>query len=114
MSQTPKSATLALLLALLAAALYATNAAAQAYPSKPVRMIIPVNGRKDMKVTLRYDGPLRAPIAAGQQVGTLTVTVPGKPDKIVPVVSAETIGGSGFLDNMMMGLQALIFGTKEA
>ncbi len=80
----------------------------------PVRVIIPVNGRKDMKVTLHYDGPVRAPIAAGQQVGTLTVTVPGKPDKIVPVVSGETVGGSGFLDNMMMGLQALIFGAKEA
>jgi D-alanyl-D-alanine carboxypeptidase (penicillin-binding protein 5/6) len=79
----------------------------------PVRVLMPVNGRKDMKVTLHYDGPLRAPIAAGQQVGTITIAVPGKPDKVVPVVSAETIGGSGFLDNMMMGLQALIFGTKE-
>jgi len=79
----------------------------------PVRVLMPVNGRKDMKVTLRYDGPLRAPITAGQQVGTITVAVPGKPDKVVPVVSAETIGGSGFLDNMMMGLQALIFGSKE-
>jgi len=79
----------------------------------PVRMLIPVNGRKDMKVTLRYDGPLRAPITAGQQVGTITVAVPGKPDKVVPVVSAETVGSSGFLDNMMMGLQALLFGNKE-
>ncbi|HZE11414.1 MAG TPA: tripartite tricarboxylate transporter substrate-binding protein, partial [Burkholderiales bacterium] len=42
MSLTLKSATLGLLLALLAAALYtATDAVAQAYPSKPVRMIIP-------------------------------------------------------------------------
>ncbi len=41
MSQTLKSATLGLLLALLAAALYTTDAVAQAYPSKPVRMIIP-------------------------------------------------------------------------
>jgi len=41
MSKTLKSATLGLLLALLAAALYTTDAVAQAYPSKPVRMIIP-------------------------------------------------------------------------
>src|SRR5260221_110244 len=41
MSQLLKSATLGLLLALLAAALYTTDAVAQAYPSKPVRMIIP-------------------------------------------------------------------------
>ena len=79
----------------------------------PVRVLIPANSRKDMKVTLHYDGPLRAPLAAGQQVGTLTVTVPGKPDKIVPVVSSETVASSGFLDNMMMGLQALVFGVNN-
>jgi tripartite-type tricarboxylate transporter receptor subunit TctC len=39
--KTLKSATLGLLLALPAAALYTTHAAAQAYPSKPVRLIIP-------------------------------------------------------------------------
>src|SRR3979409_567679 len=41
MSLTLKSATPGLLLALLAAALYTNDAAEQAYPSKPVRMIIP-------------------------------------------------------------------------
>jgi tripartite-type tricarboxylate transporter receptor subunit TctC len=41
MSQTLKSATLGLTLALLAAALHATHAAAQAYPTKPVRLVIP-------------------------------------------------------------------------
>src|SRR5438552_12799637 len=41
MSKMPRSKTLILLIALLAAALHATSAAAQAYPSKPVRMIIP-------------------------------------------------------------------------
>jgi tripartite-type tricarboxylate transporter receptor subunit TctC len=41
MPQTLKSAMLGLLLALWAAALYTTDAAAQTYPSKPVRMIIP-------------------------------------------------------------------------
>src|SRR5260221_6062768 len=41
MSQTLKSTTLVLLLALVAAVLSATNAAAQVYPSKPVRMVIP-------------------------------------------------------------------------
>src|SRR5256886_9252792 len=41
MSKTPKSKALVLLIALFAAALHATHAAAQAYPSKPVRLIIP-------------------------------------------------------------------------
>ena len=41
MSKTLKPATPVLLLALFAAALHAASAAAQVYPSKPVRMIIP-------------------------------------------------------------------------
>ena len=41
MPQTLRSATFGLFFALFPAALYTTSAAAQAYPSKPVRMIIP-------------------------------------------------------------------------
>src|SRR5437879_13030315 len=41
MPQTLRSVTFGLFFALSPAALYTTSAAAQAYPSKPVRMIIP-------------------------------------------------------------------------
>jgi D-alanyl-D-alanine carboxypeptidase (penicillin-binding protein 5/6) len=67
-----------------------------------------------LKVTVRYETPLKAPVAAGQEVGTVTVTVPGKPDKVVPALAAEAVAASGFFDNMMQGLQALVFGTKKA
>jgi D-alanyl-D-alanine carboxypeptidase (penicillin-binding protein 5/6) len=79
----------------------------------PVTVMLPVDARRDMKVTLRYDGPVRAPITAGQQIGTITVTAPGKPDKIVPAVAAEAVASNGFLDKMMTGLQVLIFGANK-
>jgi len=79
----------------------------------PLRIMMPVASRRDMKVTLRYDGPVRAPVAAGQQIGTLTVSVPGKPDKVVPAVAAEAVPSNGFLDKMMMGLQVLVFGADK-
>ncbi len=66
-----------------------------------------------MKVTLSYNGPIKAPVAAGQEIGTLRVAVPGKPDRIVPVVAAEAVSSSGFFDNMMRGLVSLIFGPEE-
>jgi D-alanyl-D-alanine carboxypeptidase (penicillin-binding protein 5/6) len=80
----------------------------------PLVVMMPVDSRRDMKVTLRYDGPVRAPIAAGQQIGTLTVAVPGKPDKVVPAVAAESMPSNSFLDKMMIGLQTLIFGVEKA
>ena len=64
--------------------------------AEPVRVLMPIGARRDLKVTLKYNGPLRAPIAAGQQVGTLTVSLPGKPDRMVPAVAAEGVAGSGF------------------
>ena len=79
----------------------------------PVRMLMPIAGRRDMKVTLSYSGPIKAPVAAGQEIGSLKVSVPGKDDKIVPVVAAEAVSASGFFDNMMRGLVALIFGPEE-
>ena len=81
--------------------------------SEPVRMLMPIAGRRDMKVTLSYNGPIKAPVAAGQQIGSLKVSVPGKPEKIVPVVAAEEVRASGFFNNMMRGLVALVFGPDE-
>ena len=81
--------------------------------AEPVRLLMPITGRRDMKVTLSYNGPLKAPVAAGQQIGSLKVSVPGKPEKIVPVVAAEEVQASGFFNNMMRGLVALIFGPDE-
>jgi D-alanyl-D-alanine carboxypeptidase (penicillin-binding protein 5/6) len=79
---------------------------------EPLQVMLPIDSRAQMKVTLRYDGPVHAPVVAGQQIGTLTVSAPGKPDKVVPAVAAEAIPSNGFLDKMMSGLQALVFGTK--
>jgi D-alanyl-D-alanine carboxypeptidase (penicillin-binding protein 5/6) len=81
---------------------------------EPLKVLMPVESRRDMKVTLRYDAPLHAPIEAGQQIGTLTVQVPGKPDKVVPAVAAAAVPSNGFLDKMMIGLQTLIFGPDKA
>jgi D-alanyl-D-alanine carboxypeptidase (penicillin-binding protein 5/6) len=81
---------------------------------EPLHVLIPIQSRRDMKVTLRYDAPLKGPIAAGQQIGTLTVSVPGKPDKVVPAVAAEAVPQNNFLDKMMIGLQTLIFGANRA
>jgi D-alanyl-D-alanine carboxypeptidase (penicillin-binding protein 5/6) len=81
--------------------------------SAPLKVLLSVDSRRAMKVTLHYDGPVHAPIAAGEKIGTLTVTAPGKPDVTAPVVAAEAVAPDGFLDKMMIGLQSLIFGADS-
>jgi D-alanyl-D-alanine carboxypeptidase (penicillin-binding protein 5/6) len=63
-----------------------------------------------MTVTLHYIGPLQAPIAQGQQVGTLIVAAPDFPGLTVPVYAAQSVPRASLFGRMMMGLRALITG----
>ena len=76
----------------------------------PLRAILTPEARRQMQVTLRYDGPIAAPIAAGQEIGTLTVSAPGRPDRSFPVIAAEEVPVTGVFGYMLMGLNALIGG----
>ncbi len=74
----------------------------------PVAVTMAQDSRPDMKVTLRYQGPVKAPVAEGAQVGTLTVSVPNKPDTIVPVYAAQAVSSSGILGKFVLGVQTLL------
>lgn len=75
-----------------------------------LKAIMPADARKDVKVVLRYNGPIAAPIAAGQEVGTVVVNIPGKPEKTVPLIAGEAVAETGIFGRMMIGMQALLGG----
>ncbi|MEY4879683.1 MAG: D-alanyl-D-alanine carboxypeptidase [Pseudomonadota bacterium] len=77
----------------------------------PLHTIMSPDARRAMTVTLSYDGPVEAPISAGQEIGMLTVSAPGKPDTVVPVVATQAVEAGGFFKNMFLGLNALIAQT---
>ena len=77
---------------------------------KPLAVTLQVDSRPKMVVTLRYTGPLEAPIAQGQQVGTLTVTAPDFPGMTVPVYAAQSVSRASIFGRMMQGLRALFKG----
>ncbi|MGQ0741280.1 MAG: D-alanyl-D-alanine carboxypeptidase family protein [Alphaproteobacteria bacterium] len=64
--------------------------------------------RSSMKVALRYDSPVLAPVTEGQQVGTLTVSAPGRPEMVKPVYAARTIERAGIFGRMWLGMTDLI------
>jgi D-alanyl-D-alanine carboxypeptidase (penicillin-binding protein 5/6) len=64
------------------------------------------NGATAMKI--RYDGPLMAPIAKGQEVAQLVVTTSDTPPQIVPLVAGEDVGRAGFFGRIWLGLKQLI------
>ena len=74
-------------------------------------VMMQVDSRSAMKVSLDYDGPVQAPVRKGQQIGTLSVTAPGFPSARVPVYAGESIGSAGFFDRILTGLKALFTGA---
>jgi D-alanyl-D-alanine carboxypeptidase (penicillin-binding protein 5/6) len=62
-------------------------------------------GTTSMKI--RYNGPLMAPIAKGQQVAQLIVTTGDTPPQVVPLVAGEDIGRAGFFGRIWLGLKSL-------
>jgi len=78
----------------------------------PVAVTVQVDSRPGMKVAVHYNGPLRAPVVQGQQVGTLSVTAPDFPGITVPVYAAHDVSQVGLFGRMMLGLRSLFGGNK--
>jgi D-alanyl-D-alanine carboxypeptidase len=55
-------------------------------------MSVPRGMADRLKANLSSTQPLLAPVAAGQKVGTLSLTLDGKPAGEYPVVALEAIG----------------------
>ena len=71
-----------------------------------------VDSRQGMKVVFHYDSPLKAPVAEGQAIGTLTVTAPDYPGLTVPVYAAKPVSETGIFGKMLLGIESLIWRKK--
>ncbi len=65
---------------------------------------IPKTASGDVAVRLHYNGPLRAPVTAGDTAGYLEVLVDGMPTINVPLIAAENVERAGVLARIANGL----------
>jgi len=58
------------------------------------------------KVSLKvvYQGPLKAPIAKGQQVASLIVSAPDMQRQVMPLVAGEAVEEAGFFGRIWAGI----------
>ncbi|MXP42771.1 serine hydrolase [Altererythrobacter soli] len=68
---------------------------------------LPRGGEAGAELSLRYRGPIEAPIAKGARVATLRVAIPGQEPHDVPLVAAEDIGEANALHRLRNGLAGL-------
>ena len=80
---------------------------------KDLLVTLPVSERSKVTVKAVYEGPVAAPIAAGQPVGELVMQIPGMPEFRSPLVAASDVPQLGFGGRVIAMVQQMIFGAEE-
>ena len=65
-----------------------------------VNVLIPAGAAADVTAEAVFDGPVEAPIAAGQRLGDLVVTIPGSVESRLPLLAANEVTRAGFVGRM--------------
>ena len=81
---------------------------------------VPLVAPRDLSVTMpagilskiggmkvRYQGPVKAPIAKGQHIADLVVAMPDG-EQVMPLVAGEDVGQAGFFGRVWIGLKQLL------
>lgn len=66
-------------------------------PAADVIVTVPYGRMDSVAVTLTYDGPIPAPIAAGAPLGAIEIAVPGMAPQRVALVAAQTVEAGGLI-----------------
>ena len=82
-------------------------------PGKAVAVTMQVDSRSGMKVAMHYNEPVKAPVAQGQQVGTLIITAPDFPTLKLPLYASQSVSRAGIFGRMVMGVKALFSGHSS-
>ncbi len=76
--------------------------------AQPVLASVPAGRQRDLRFSVRYRGPIEAPVAVGQPVATLRVEVPGQRPHDVPLLAAEAVPRAGALRRLWNGLVGIV------
>jgi D-alanyl-D-alanine carboxypeptidase (penicillin-binding protein 5/6) len=81
---------------------------------QPVKVMVSKQGNDKLIARVVYNGPVRAPIAAGQQVGVVRVWRGGNVAMEQPVYAADTIPVGSTMRRAIDGAQELVIGMFRA
>jgi D-alanyl-D-alanine carboxypeptidase (penicillin-binding protein 5/6) len=81
---------------------------------QPVKVMVSKQGNDKLIARLIYNGPVRAPVTAGQQVGVVRVWRGGNVAMEQPVYAAEAVGVGSTMRRAVDGAQELVIGMFRA
>ncbi len=79
---------------------------------RDLNVILPKSRRNELKMTVNYNGPLKAPIKKGEEVGKLRIEVPDQEPVEMKLLAGATIERKGFFGRAKDRLSYLLTGEK--
>ena len=75
--------------------------------ASPVLASVPRGQEDDLRLSIRYRGPVEAPVKRGQRVAWLYVQSPGHPPHNIPLVAAEAVPRANAWERLVNGVTGL-------
>ncbi|MEM0923051.1 MAG: D-alanyl-D-alanine carboxypeptidase, partial [Pseudomonadota bacterium] len=77
-------------------------------PERDVTLLAPSGRLDEARLSIRYQGPVSAPIAAGARLGQIELTAPQMEPVTVPLVASHSVAEGGFLARLEAAAALLI------
>lgn len=75
--------------------------------AQDLTLLVPVLTQGDIVAEVVYNGPVEAPIAAGDQLGELVITLADLPEKRIPLIAEADVARGGFASRMRTAARVL-------
>jgi len=76
-------------------------------------LTLPKKARRDMKVSVSFQGPIPAPITQGQKLADMTISAPGVDAITVPLKAGEAVGQLGLVGRLGAALDYILWGSSH-
>ncbi|MEM8776246.1 MAG: D-alanyl-D-alanine carboxypeptidase family protein [Pseudomonadota bacterium] len=77
-------------------------------PAEDLRTLVPILGDDSVKAEVVYTGPVRAPVAQGDQLAEMVFAPAGLPEMRIPLVAANDVARGGFVVRLKTAALALL------
>lgn len=89
------------------------EAAVPLTPAGDVMVTVPFGRIGELTTTVRYEGPVEAPVAMGDRIGELVVEAPGMAPVVAPLIAAASVGKGGVVPRVTGALKMLLDDLAE-
>ncbi|WP_377507014.1 D-alanyl-D-alanine carboxypeptidase family protein [Octadecabacter sp. R77987] len=76
--------------------------------AEDLSLLVPTIAAADLRAEVVYTGPITAPIAAGDQLGELVITLDGLPETRLPLVAESDVAKGGFSTRLRTAFQVVL------